>query len=109
MAQSLNGKYMQINANKVTRMLQPLQLNTPTIIIIIIIITVQIWHLIKISTTITYLETVFIIFLRVSLPRSVLITQFLQYVDCTHCVQELPSKHVFEANIERTERRGTQK
>jgi hypothetical protein len=101
---------MQINANKVTRMLQPLQLNTPTIIIIIaIVITAQIWHLIKISTTITYLETVFIIFLRVSLPRSVLITQFLQYVDCTHCVQELPSKHVFEANVGRTERRGTQK
>jgi len=63
MAQSLNAKYMQINANKETRMLQPLQLNTPTIIITITTITVQIWYLIKISTTITYLETVFIIFL----------------------------------------------
>jgi hypothetical protein len=102
MAQSLNAKYMQINANKETRMLQPLQLNTPTIIIIII--TVQIWYLIKISTTVSYLETVFIIFLRASLPRSVLTTQFLQYLDWTHCVQELPSKHVFEENVGRTER-----
>jgi hypothetical protein len=78
-------------------MLQPLQLNTPTIIIIIII-TVQIWYWIQSSTTITYLETVFIIFLRASLPRSVLTTQFLQYLEWTHCLQELPSKHVFEEN-----------
>jgi len=91
---------MQINANKETIILQPLQLSTPTVITTI---NVQIWYLIKISTTITCLETVFIIFLRASLP-CVLTTQFLQYLDWTHCVQELPSKHVFEENIGWTER-----